>query len=57
MSLSSSSYQNLPKVLLKSARNKVTTKIIKAKAQMDFDYRWTLAFKKKALTIQFLSFH
>lgn len=57
MSLSSSSYQNLPKVLLKSARNKVTTKIIKAKAQMDFDYRWTLAFKKKALTIPFLSFH
>lgn len=51
MSLSSSSYQNLPKVLLKSARNKVTAKIIKAKAQMDFDYRWTLTFKEKALTI------
>lgn len=53
MLLGSSSYQNLSKVLLNSARNKVTTKIIEAKAQMDFDYRRTLTFKEQALTIQF----
>lgn len=61
MLLSSFLYQNLPKVLpkvlLKSARNKVITKIVKAIAQMDFDYRWMLTFKEQALTIQFLSLH
>ena len=48
--LSSFSHQNLPKVLskilLESACNKVITKIIKARAQMDFDYRWMLTFKE-----------
>lgn len=29
----------LPKVLLKTSHNKVITKVIKTKAQMDFDYR------------------
>lgn len=47
----------LPKVLLKSAHNQVITKVIKAKAQMDFDYRWMLTFKGQVLTIQFLSLH
>lgn len=61
MLLSSFLFHNLPKVLpkvlLKSAHNKVTVKIIKAKVQMDFDYRWMLTFKEQALTIQFVSLH